>query len=144
MKVSSRVDYALSCILRVADRYGDRRPVAVKEVAEKENLEPDYAEQLLIIMKRAGLLKSVRGKSGGYLLAKPPDKIVAKAVVLAINKDVLKLVCFRKKGRQGKCAHYNDCKVRVLWEGLRDSMASFLDTYNLEELLNLRRKEKKW
>ena len=61
--------------------YGTPKPVSVKEIAKKEKLEPDYVEQLLVTMKRAGILKSLRGKTGGYILAKPPDRIYAKGAV---------------------------------------------------------------
>ncbi len=144
MKVSSRVDYALSCLLRVADKYAERRLVTIREVGEKERIETDYVEQLFIAMKRAGILKSVRGKAGGYVLNKPAHKITVKDVVVAINKEVLKIICHRKKGRRNKCIHSTDCKIRILWEGLRDDMELFLEKYTIEKLLTLRRKEKKW
>ncbi len=144
MKVSSRVDYALSCVLRVADKRDEHRPVTVREIAEKEKLEPDYVEQMFITMKKAGILKSLRGKAGGYVLAKPPDKVTAKDVVRAIDKSVLELICFRKKGRKNKCAHFNNCEIRAFWEELGEGMKSFLEKYTLDKLLCLRQREKKW
>lgn len=144
MKVSSRVDYALSCILRIADKYGKYRPVVVKEVAEKEKLEPDYVEQLCVTMKRAGILKSVRGRTGGYVLTASPDKISVKDVIGAIDVNILESICFRKKGRRKKCVHLEDCKIRFLWKKLKENMESFLKRYTLDKLLKLRRKEKNW
>jgi len=144
MKVSSRVDYALSSVLRVADQYGKSRPVPVKEVAKKEKLESDYVEQLFIAMKKDGILKSVRGKTGGYVLARSPDRISAREVVEAIDKGILELVCFRKKGRRKKCVHFYDCEIRNFWEELKKKMESFLGGYSLSKLLRLRKKGKKW
>jgi Rrf2 family protein len=144
MKVSSRVDYALSCIIRVADRYNQREPVTVKDVAEKEKLQPDYVERLFVTMKEAGILKSVRGKTGGYVLATSPDKITAKDVMVAIERNTLELICFRTKGRRKKCIHFDDCKIRTFWEELKRHTESFLNTYTLARLIKLRHKEKNW
>ena len=144
MKVSSRADYALSCILRVADKHDGHEPVTVREVAEKEKLEPDYVEQMFVAMKKAGILKSLRGKSGGYVLARTPDKVTAKDVVKAIDKSVLELVCSRKKGRKNKCAHFNNCEIKAFWEELGEGMKSILKKYTLDKLLRLRRREKNW
>lgn len=144
MRISSRVDYALSCILRVADRHNKKRPVSVKYVAEKERLATDYVEQLLIKMRRFGILKSLRGKEGGYILARSPSKITAKDVVRSIENEVLELVCFREKGRKNKCIHLDDCKIRNVWINLRESMEAFLEKHTLDELLKLRRKEENW
>lgn len=144
MKISSRLDYALSCVLRVADAYGRKRAVPVREISRKEKLEPDYVEQLLMAMKRGGIVRSIRGRMGGYALSGPPETISVKGVVKAIERDTLELVCFRKKGRRNKCVHLDDCKVRVFWIDMKKDMESFLDSYSLKELLDLRKKEENW
>lgn len=142
MKISSRLDYAVSCVLRVADKFWENKPVTVSEVAKLENIEPDYVEQLLIILKRAGVIKSIRGSKGGYVLAKDPRKITARDVVSAFEKEILELACHRKKGRRNKCVHLNDCRLRSVWIGLRDEMEGYLKSVSLAELLKLRRQER--
>ena len=140
MRVSSRLGYALSCLLRVAEGY-PKRVVSIKEISLKEKIAPDYIEQLLLIMKRAGILKSVRGRSGGYVLNALPKDITPKSVVEAIEGEVLGLVCYRKKGRKKKCIHLNDCKVRDFWLDMRKNMESFLDGYTLKDILSLRKSD---
>ena len=144
MKVSSRVDYAISCILRIADLYEDGRTVTINEIASKEKIEYDYVERLCVMMRKAGLLKSVRGASGGYRLAKDPSRISALEVVLAIDNEILELICFRKKGRRRRCIHLSRCKIRVLWQDLKDKMETHLKSYTIEKLIRLRRMEKGW
>jgi Rrf2 family protein len=144
MKVSSRVDYALSCILRVADGHKNHNPITVGEVAKKEKLGPDYVEQLFVSMRKAGLLKSIRGKKGGYKLATAPAKISAKDVMMSIEGDILELICHRKKGRRNKCIHFDNCKLRKFWEGLGRTMGAFSEKCTLKELVEMRRKEKDW
>jgi Rrf2 family iron-sulfur cluster assembly transcriptional regulator len=144
MKISSRLDYALSCALVVADKYKSKRPVTVKEVAQREKLDYDYVERLLVILKDAGVLRSIRGVRGGYVLARHPARISAKEIIRAFEKEILELVCYRKKGRRKPCVHFGRCRVKNFWLMMRDSLEGFLARHNLEELLRLRRKEKGW
>ena len=144
MKISSRFDYGLSCILRVADRYGTGTPVSVGYIARKERIASDYVEQLLIKMKREGLLKSVRGPAGGYILNRAPNRISVKDVAEAIERELLSAVCSREKGRRKKCAHSHDCRLKSFWAGLKKEIEVFLKGHTLRDLLSLRKKEKNW
>ncbi len=144
MKVSSRLDYALSCAIVLADMHKSGKPVPVAFIAGKERLAYDYVEQLLRAMKRAGIVKSTRGVKGGYILSRHPSKISAEDIVIAIEKKVLKLICDRKKARRKNCIHFDDCKVRSVWLGLRERMQKYFNSLTLDELLKLRRKEKSY
>jgi len=144
VKISSRLDYALSCAIRVADKYKLKKPISVASIADKEKLDVDYVEQLLIALRRKGILKSQRGPGGGYILAKAPEKISAVSIVNAIEGQTIELICYRKKGRKVKCIHSLDCKVRDFWLGLKNSMDAYLDSYSLADLVLLRRKQKNW
>jgi len=144
MKLSSRVDYGLSCILRIADFYGERS-VNVSEVAKKEGLAKRYAEQLIIVMRRKGLLKSIKGKTGGYLLSRNPGQITVKDVFNAIEGKTLEAVCDRKKGRRSECVYVTDCGIKnSLWNSLEKRMDSYMDSVSLKQLIALRRLEKNW
>lgn len=144
MKISSRLDYALSCVLVLADLYEIKKPVPVAIIAKREKLTADYVEQILAALKKSNIVTSVRGAKGGYILKSPPDKISAKDVVVAMQSRVLKLVCDRGKGRRKDCKHSSDCRVKEFWIGLRKDMTKYLSKYSLEDLLKLRRKEENW
>jgi len=143
MKVSSRVDYALSCLIVIASEYKSQKPVPVKIIAEREHIEVDYVEQLLIIMKRAGILKSVRGVKGGYLLADSPETVTAYDVIKAFEGEILELVCYRKKGRKSLCIHLDHCEVRSFWTGMQSTLETYLKNSTLATLVALRKKEKR-
>lgn len=142
MKISSRLDYALSCAVILADMYEENRPTPVALIAQRECIEYDYVEQILRVLKRANIVKSTRGVNGGYALSKPPGEITAKDIVIAMEKPSLQLVCERKRARRKNCVHFNDCRVKVLWLGLRDNIENYLNNYTLKGLLVLRKKEK--
>jgi Rrf2 family transcriptional regulator, cysteine metabolism repressor len=142
MKISSRLDYALSCAVILADMHEKNRPTPVALIAQRECIEYDYVEQILRALKRANIVKSTRGVNGGYALSKPPGEITARDIVIAMEKSSLQLVCERKRARRKNCVHFNDCRVKVLWLGLRDNIENYLNNYTLKGLLVLRKKEK--
>jgi Rrf2 family protein len=142
VKISSRLDYALSCAIVLADMYEKNKPTPVAYIAKRECIEYDYVEQLLRALKKAGLVKSTRGVNGGYMLSRPASEISAKDVMLAIEKNSLQLICDRKKARRKNCIHFDDCKVRGVWIGLRHKIENYLKDYTLKGLLALRKKER--
>jgi Rrf2 family transcriptional regulator, cysteine metabolism repressor len=142
VKISSRLDYALSCAIVLADMYEKNKPTPVAYIAKRECIEYDYVEQLLRALKKSGLVKSARGVNGGYMLSRPASEISAKDVMLAIEKNSLQLICDRKKARRKNCIHFDDCKVRGVWIGLRHKIENYLKDYTLKGLLALRKKER--
>jgi Rrf2 family protein len=142
MKISSRLDYTVSCAIVLADMYEKNKPTPVALIAKRERMEYDYVEQLLSLLKKAGLVKSTRGVKGGYVLSRPPSEITVKDIVVAVEKQVVQLVCERKRARRKLCIHLDDCKVRSLWLGLREDIESYLKNYTLKGLLALRKREK--
>jgi Rrf2 family transcriptional regulator, cysteine metabolism repressor len=142
VKISSRLDYALSCAIVLADMYEKNKPTPVAYIAKRECIEYDYVEQLLRALKKSGLVKSARGVNGGYMLSRPASEISAKDVMLAIEKNSLQLICDRKKARRKDCIHFDDCKVRGVWIGLRHKIENYLKDYTLKGLLALRKKER--
>jgi Rrf2 family protein len=142
MKISSRLDYALSCAIVLADMYEKNRFTPIALIAEKEQIKYDYVEQLLRSLKKAKLVKSARGIKGGYILSIPPSMITAKDIMMAIEKNSLQLVCERQKARRKNCIHLDDCSVKGIWLGLREEIEAYLKNYTLKGLLVLRKKEK--
>ncbi|PIV57229.1 hypothetical protein COY52_10995 [Candidatus Desantisbacteria bacterium CG_4_10_14_0_8_um_filter_48_22] len=143
MKISSRFDYAISCILRVADKYNEG-PVKASEAAEKEKLKEDYVEQLFRAMRKKDILKSIRGPGGGYVLSRPSSHINCKDIMEAIEKNTFETVCFREKGRRNKCIHRNNCRIRSVWLEIKDGIEALFKRYDVGTLLRMRRTEKNW
>ncbi len=141
MRISSRIDYAVSALLIIAVNYSEGKAIPVKKVSEEISLAVDYVEQLLITLKRAGIVNSLRGVKGGYLLADSPENIKMLGVVEAFEKDVLELACNREKGRKDKCVYLDNCNVKEFWIGLRDVILSYLNGKTLADLVALRKME---
>ena len=85
MRVSAKAEYACLAMVALADRRPDDPPVRIREIAEGQAIPERYLVQILLQLKGAGLVQSTRGASGGYRLARPPDRISVAEVLSAID-----------------------------------------------------------
>ena len=135
MKITSQEEYGLRCLLQLA-RAPQNQVMSVKEVAAKEGLSSAYVEKLLRILSRAGLVHSIRGIKGGYMLNRPASSVTLGEVVRALGTvQTTDHICQHFTGNQRVCVHFNDCGIRSVWSGLTTYIQSFLDKTALESLL---------
>jgi Rrf2 family transcriptional regulator, cysteine metabolism repressor len=85
MKISSKGDYGLRALVDLATHGRSGQPVQVKDIARRQNMPEEYLGQLMVTLRRAGLVNSVRGASGGYLLARPTDQITVADVLESLE-----------------------------------------------------------
>lgn len=81
MKISSKGDYGLRALVDLAQHFESALPVQVKDIARRQHVPEEYLGQLMVGLRRAGLVHSVRGAAGGYLLARPPGEITVAQVL---------------------------------------------------------------
>lgn len=131
MKISTRTRYGLRAVVCLAQQYG-KGPVSVREMAELQSLPTKYLEQLCATLKSAGLLTSVRGASGGYLLARPPDQITLLQVYTALEGSVAPVECL--EGERA-CPEQGSCPTRPVWQRVSDAMEGVLHEQTLADLV---------
>jgi Rrf2 family protein len=85
MRISAKAEYACVAMLELAANYAEPQPLRIKAIAEAQGIPPRFLVQILLQLKTAGLVVSVRGASGGYQLARPPQEITLAAVINAID-----------------------------------------------------------
>lgn len=135
MRVSTKGTYGLKAMLELGLRYG-QGPVLLRQIASSQGLPGDYLGQLMAPLQRAGLLTSVRGVRGGYLLARPPEKISAKEIVDALEGDfVTSQPSFHQSGAARSSA------VSEFWEQVKTTVDEALQSTTLADLC-LRQMEK--
>src|SRR5438477_404525 len=121
MKITAQEEYGLRCLLRLAHAHGEH-PLTIPEVAAAENLSEAYVAKLLSVLRQAGLIESVRGRTGGYYLARPPRDIRLGAVMNALGEPLFEDpgYCERHAGPEtkGPCVHQDGCSLRALWHAL--------------------------
>lgn len=89
MRISAKAEYACVAILELAASYGEGQPVRIKAIADAQGVPQRFLVQILLQLKTAGLVASVRGAAGGYQLSRPPDQITLAAVINAIDERTL-------------------------------------------------------
>jgi Rrf2 family cysteine metabolism transcriptional repressor len=89
MRISAKAEYACVAMLELAASYNEPQPVRIKAIADAHGIPPRFLVQILLHLKTAGLVVSVRGASGGYQLARPPESISLGAVINAIEERTL-------------------------------------------------------
>jgi len=135
MKITAQEEYGLRCLLQLA-RATQGRVVSVKEIASREGLSAAYAEKLLRILSRAGLVHSMRGMNGGYMLNRPAMQITLGEVVRALGTvETTTHICTVFTGHLDACVHFRDCGLRSVWSGLTTYIQNFLDHTTLASLL---------
>jgi Rrf2 family protein len=134
MRVTSWAEYGLLASLHLA-RHAGEGPIAAREMAVKERLPADYVEQILLRLRRAGLVQSVRGARGGYLLARSPASITVKDVLAASERGTFETPCERHTIDLERCGPDRSCSVRPVWQILQRRIDETLDSICLADLL---------
>jgi Rrf2 family transcriptional regulator, iron-sulfur cluster assembly transcription factor len=127
MKVSTRGDYAARALLSLALHDVDH-PTSVKEIAERTTLPQPYLEQILLAVKGAGLVRSKRGVGGGYVLARPPEKITLAEILAAVDGPLTTYV-----GEHDHCEGH--CILQEVWVTVSDDMQRILERVTLADLV---------
>jgi Rrf2 family transcriptional regulator, iron-sulfur cluster assembly transcription factor len=127
VKLSTQIRYGVRSLCDIA--YNSAGSIAqIKDISERQSLSPRYIEQIFQRLKKAGIIKSVRGPSGGYFLSRRPEEISLGDVIRAIDgKDIQLVFCLgQKKGSKKICERYGQCVTADVWaEGSRRLMEYF-------------------
>ena len=138
MKITAQEEYGLRCLLRLAK--AESGSITLPEVAAAEGLSVPYVAKLMGVLRHAGLLDSVRGRSGGYQLAKPPEEIGLGSVLLTLGEPLFDETdyCQKHAGTEapnGVCTNKASCTLKSLWQTLESWMRQTLDQITLADLL---------
>ena len=135
MRITTLAEYGVICALHLAKRMGEG-PVTGRDIAERERLPADYVEQILIRLRRAGLVKSTRGAHGGYALAKLPNEITVRDVIAASELQTFDLHCVSHPVEEERCSASHQCSIRPVWVLLQQKIDSVLESVHLSDLLH--------
>jgi Rrf2 family protein len=131
MRISSKGEYGLRALFDLAQRYGEG-PVQSHDIHERQGVDENYLNQILILLRKAGLIESVRGPQGGHRLARPPAQITLLEAVVALEGPLLPA----DGGRDGDDAAepLDRDIVRGIWSGARETLEQYLGGITLEDL----------
>jgi Rrf2 family protein len=135
MKLSSQEEYGLRCLLQLA-RSGAGAALTIAELSEREGISAPNVAKIMRILRRAGLVRSTRGKSGGYHLARPAAEVRALDVLAALGGRLFDPgFCDRHAGVEAHCLNTRDCSIRPVLRGLQDAVDQVLEELTLASLL---------
>ncbi len=132
MKLSSRSRYGLRAVLDLALEYG-KGPLQIKTIASRQDISNKYLEQLMTILKTSGLVRSLRGPKGGYMLAKPPNEVKLDEVFTVLEGPLVTVECLQHPKFCPRCA---ECITRQVWSDVQDAILGVLETINLQDLVD--------
>jgi len=142
MRISATEEYGLRCMILLA-RGGSHASLTLAEIGEKEGLSVPYIGKLLGILKQQNLVSAVRGRNGGYELARPAAQITLKQVFDALGEPLFgagHCEKFTSGAKAGECIHLDDCTVRDVWSTFNVMIRDVLERITLEDLASKKTK----
>lgn len=137
MKITAQEEYGLRCLLRLAR--ADEGSLTLPEIADAEGLSVPHVAKLMAVLRQANLVDSVRGRSGGYRLAKAPEEIRLGALLLTLGEPLFDEAdyCHKHAGiaPDGICVNHDACTLKSLWQTLEHWMRATLDRITIADLL---------
>ena len=132
MLVSTRGRYALRVMIDLAE-HSDGAYVAMKEVAQRQQISLKYLERILPMLVEARLVEGVRGKGGGYRLTREPDEYTLNDILRAAEGDLAPISCLEKNAPP--CERAGDCRTLPMWKELNTLITDYLNSKTLADLM---------
>ena len=131
MKLSTRSRYGTRLLLDMAQHY-NQGPIQLGEIAKRQNISVKYLEQIIIPLKKAHFIESVRGPKGGHTLAKPPQEITVAEIVALLEEGVGLVECTE---HADVCGRAGTCPTRLIWREASRAMLNTLKSITLADLV---------
>ena len=135
MKVSTRGEYGVRAMVALAHHYGVG-PMSIAAVAKESSVPYAYLEQLIVPLRKAGLVESRRGALGGYQLTRPPAEVRVGDVYRVMEGPVAPMDCVSENIADQTCPLIDGCETRPVWLKVRDSIIGALDSMTLADLVS--------
>lgn len=133
LRLSTKGQYGVRAMFEIARGYSQEMPVRIKDISNMQDVSVSYLEQILNTLRKAGLIKSVRGPGGGYMLSRGPDEISISNILKELEGPVAITSCLNPE--EG-CNRIDICVTYLLWRALGEKIDEFLSTITLYDLLN--------
>lgn len=133
MKISTKGRYALRLMIDLAG-HGQTQLVSLHDISERQGISTKYLEQIVSILTKSGLIRSVRGAQGGYSLIKPADQYTAGEILRAVEGSLSCVACL--DAEENLCQRQGICKTLTFYEGLNKVIADYVDGVTLDDFLH--------
>ncbi len=132
MRITTKGRYGLRAVINLA-RSNHNRPVSIGSIAAEENVSSEFLEQIFFKLKKAGLIRSIRGPGGGFILNKTPGEISVQDILSAVGETHGLTPCTLR--RKTLCDRPEPCAAHDIWTGLQKTMEDYLTNVTLKDIL---------
>jgi len=135
MRLSTKGRYGVRAMFDLALHY-EEGPISLKSIAERQEISEHYLEQLIAILKKAGMVKSARGSQGGYTLAKKPSQITIGDILRVLEGTLAPTDCIEDGSKSFNCEKAEWCVTRRVWEEVKMAIEKVVDSISLQQLVD--------
>lgn len=132
MRITTKGRYGLRAVINLAMASNDK-PISIGTIAGDEKVSSEFLEQIFFKLKKAGLIRSIRGPGGGFVLNKKPSEISVKSILDAVGETSGLSPCTLQ--RKILCTRTDVCPAHEIWTGLYQRIGDFLESVTLEEIM---------
>ncbi len=136
MKISTKGRYALRMLIDLAE-HQNCGYVALKDIADRQNISKKYLEQIIPIFNKSDILKTTRGSQGGYKLSKSPEKYTVGEILRLTEGSLAPVDCLNQDPNE--CERSGECPTLPVWQGLNRVINEYLDGITLQDILDQQR-----
>ena len=136
MKISTKGRYALRMMIDLAE-HQNCGFIALKDIAERQNISKKYLEQIIPIFNKSDILKTTRGSQGGYMLSKSPDKYTVGEILRLTEGSLAPVDCLNQDPIE--CERSGECATLPVWQGLSRVINEYLDSITLQDIIDRQR-----
>jgi Rrf2 family transcriptional regulator, cysteine metabolism repressor len=134
MKISYKTDYALKAILDLAAHSEGGKVVPITDIAGRQDIPMPFLEQIMLLLKKAGVVQSKTGKGGGFFLLKRPEETTLGEIVRLIEGPIEPIAC-GVRGVPSGCAEEERCAFREVWLNVTDAVSAIVDSVTFSDLM---------
>ena len=132
MRITTKGRYGVRAMVNLASQYQDG-PVSISRIAQDEQISAEFLEQIFFKLKKAGLIRSVRGPKGGFVLALRPGQISLRDILVAVGESVYPAPCVDSRIAE-QCARAGDCVMHAVWRELGSLIGDFLAHRTIKDI----------
>jgi len=136
MRLSTKSRYGVRAIFDIAYHSGGL-PTQINEISKRQEITPRYLEQIFQKLKRAGIVKSIRGPKGGYYLARKPEKITVSDVIRAMDESMVPVFCAQPPKGRKRCPKESKCPAQRIWREAGQHLVGFFDSISIEKMCQM-------
>ena len=134
MRLTTKSRYCARAIFDLA-YHSSGVPVQIKDISQRQEIPQRYLEQIFHKLKEAKIVKSVRGPGGGYLLARPPEKITVGDIIQAMREPIDPVFCVdQETDTAKKCSREEECVTRQVWKEAGEKITQYFDSVTIDDL----------